>query len=371
MLLFKIKRDEILKPLQSIIGIVERRHTLPILSYVLIEKFQNQLTFTATDLEIQIATTTDFENSEIDFAITVSAKKLLDICRTYNEDTIINFEKDDNKIFIKANKSRFNLQTLPSNDFPKITNFIESKISISLTQKKLKELFDQVQYAIAIQDLRYYLNGLLLIAESETIKLIATDGHRLSMISHQLLDKINTTTVEEIIIPRKSIIEVNKLLNNSEDQINIEIGQNQVRFKFSNTLLISKIIEGKFPDYNKVIPTNYQNVFTISRINFLQALLRVSILTNEKFSGVRLILSQNCLRILCNNSEQEEAQEELEIEYNGIPLDIGFNIKYLLDVLNNYNFEKITCSFGEVNSSGFFTIPDNDNFKYVVMPMRI
>lgn len=371
MLILNIKRDDILKPLQTIYGIVERRHTLPILSNVLIEKTQNKLTLTATDLEIQISTISNCDVSDNDFSITVSAKKLLDICRSFSEDTIISFDQADNKILIKAGKSRFNLQTLPASDFPKNSSLIESKTSIFLTQQKLKELLDQVQYAMALQDIRYYLNGLLLIIESEAIKLVATDGHRLSMISHDLHQNIETFVNQEIILPRKSIIELSKLLNDTDEQINIEIGQNQVRFVFSNTLMISKIVEGKFPDYNKVIPSNYQNNFTISRIDLLQALLRASILSNEKFSGVRLILTQNCLRILCNNSEQEEAQEELEIEYDGIPLDIGFNIKYLLDVLNNLDDEKITCAFGDVNSSGFFTIPGKSNFKYVVMPMRI
>ncbi|MFA7240184.1 MAG: DNA polymerase III subunit beta [Sulfuricellaceae bacterium] len=371
MSLLKIKRDELLKPLQTVIGIVERRHTLPILSNVLIEKSTDQLALTATDLEIQILTRVNCDATSDEFSITVSAKKLQDICRAFTEDTSISFDKDDSKILVKAGKSRFSLQTLPAADFPKLAALTDTKCAIAISQKIFKELLDKIQYAMAVQDIRYYLNGLLLIIEPGAIKLVATDGHRLAMVAHDLPQLSNVTNIQEVILPRKSIIELVKLLADSDDEVNIEIGQNQVRFEFSNTVMSSKIVEGKFPDYNKVIPTNYQNNFTIERIILLQALQRAAILSNEKFSGVRLVLTENCLRILCSNNEQEEAQEELEIDYAGILLDIGFNIKYLLDVLNNLNDEKITCSFGDVNSSGLITVPGNEKFKYVVMPMRI
>ncbi len=233
-------------------------------------------------------------------------------------------------------------------------------------------LLDRVQYAMAQQDIRYYLNGLLLITDEDGIKMVATDGHRLALVMQNNTDIRKEGTIhQEVILPRKSVIELVKLLNDSEEPISIEIGQNQVRFTFSNIVMVSKIVEGKFPDYTKVVPNNYQNHITINRSLLLHALQRVSILSNEKFSGVRLVLTQNSLRILCNNNEQEEAQEELEIDYEGLPLDIGFNVRYLLDVLNNLDDEKIVCSFGDVNSSALITRPENANFKYVVMPMRI
>lgn len=370
MQLLNIKRDNLLKPLQSVIGIVERRHTLPILSNVLIEKSQHQLTLIATDLEIQISAQINCEDINQEFSLTVSAKKLQDICRAFSDETSLVLDKDDGRIQVKAGKSRFNLQTLPSEDFPKISTLTDCKRLITLPQKILKDLLDQVQYAMAQQDIRYYLNGLLLIIEHNKLKVVATDGHRLAMVSHDLPDLSEGNDFQEVILPRKSVIELIKLLNENDD-VTIEIGHNQAKFSFSNITMISKIVEGKFPDYNKVIPTNYQNSITIDRITLLQALQRVAILSNEKFSGVRLILTQNSLRILCSNTEQEEAQEELEITYDGIPLDIGFNIKYLLDVLTNLESEKVTCSFGDVNSSGLMTVPNDDNFKYVVMPMRI
>lgn len=371
MQLLNIKRDALLKPLQAVIGIVERRHTLPILSNVLIEKSQHQLTLMATDLEIQISSIISCDDPNQEFSITVSAKKLQDICRAFNEDTFFSFDKEDGRIQVKTGKSNFNLQTLPAEDFPRIVALTDCKRSITIPQKILRKLLDQVQYAMAQQDIRYYLNGLLLITEPNKIKVVTTDGHRLAMVTLDMPQLAEVTDIQEVILPRKSVIELIKLLNDSDDEVNIEIGQNQAKFSFSNIVMISKIIEGKFPDYNKVIPINYQNNITIERTSLLQALQRVAILSNEKFSGVRMVLTQNCLRILCSNTEQEEAQEELEISYDGIPLDIGFNIKYLLDVLINLNNEKVTCSFGDVNSSGLITVPNDDNFKYVVMPMRI
>jgi DNA polymerase III subunit beta len=375
MQLIEISRDALLKPLQSVIGIVERRHTLPILSNVLIEKVQNELTLMATDLEIQISTKIDCKDNDNkdnqEFSITVSAKKLQDICRAFSEEILLTLNKEDTKIQVKAGRSRFSLQTLPAEDFPKITALNGILNTIKIPQNTFKMLLDRVQYAMAQQDIRYYLNGLLLITEPGFIKVVATDGHRLALIMHSIALQSEESKGQEVILPRKSVIELIKLLNDSDEEVTIDIGQNQVKFAFSNTVMISKIVEGKFPDYNKVVPTNHQNNIVINRIQILHALQRASILSNEKFSGVRLVLTQNTLRIICSNNEQEEAQEELEIYYEGMPLDIGFNVRYLLDVLNNLDDEEIICSFGDVNSSALITSPNNDNFKYVVMPMRI
>lgn len=366
----EISRDSLLKPLQSVIGIVERRHTLPILSNLFIEQSSSELTLLATDLEIQISTKVPNEGAKQDFSITVSAKKLQDICRAFSEDTLINFEKDDSKIQVKAGKSRFSLQTLPAEDFPRLSVASEYTNKIDMPQTVLKNLLNRVQYAMAQQDIRYYLNGLLFIAEPGKIKVVATDGHRLAMVAQDLTDDLNTT-VQEVILPRKSVLELVKLLADVDDPVSIEFATNQVKFTFADIVMITKIVEGKFPDYNKVIPVNYQNMFTLERNTLLHALQRASILSSEKFSGVRLVLTQNSIRILCSNNEQEEAQEELEIDYMGMPLDIGFNVRYLLDVLNNLTENEIVCSFGDVNSSALITLPNNDDFKYVVMPMRI
>lgn len=374
MLLIQTNRDALLKPLQCVIGIVEKRHTLPILSNILIEKAGGNLSIIATDLEIQITSTSICQDELPDFSITTSAKKLQDICRAFSDNSQISLEKDDARLQIKIGKSRFNLQTLPANDFPKLAPPEENRYCLKITQKTLKDLLNLVQYAMAQQDIRYYLNGLLLVVESKQIRVVSTDGHRLGMACFPLGDAENTTdekALREVILPRKTVIELVKLLGDNDEAVTIEIGQNQICFSFSNIILVSKIIEGKFPDFNRVIPADYQNHIQIDRILLLQSLQRASILSNEKFRGVRLVLTQNSLRIICNNNEQEEAQEEIEVIYTGEPLDIGFNVNYLLDVLTNLNNPSITLSFGDANSSGLFTIPGNEYFKYVVMPMRI
>lgn len=373
MLLIQTNRDALLKPLQSVIGIVERRHTLPILSNILIEKTGENLSIIATDLEIQITATSICQDELPDFSITTSAKKLQDICRAFPESSQISLEKDDSRLQIKVGKSQFNLQTLPSNDFPKLVPSGENRYCLKTTQKTLKYLLNLVQYAMAQQDIRYYLNGLLLVVESKLLRVVATDGHRLGMACSPLenIEDTEERSPQEVILPRKTVIELIKLLSDKDEEVTIEISQNQTRFSFANIILVSKIVEGRFPDYNRVIPADYQNHIQIDRILFLQSLQRASILSNEKFRGVRLVLTQNSLRTICNNSEQEEAQEEIEVSYTGEPLDIGFNVNYLLDVLTNLNNNSITLSFGDANSSGLFTIPGNEYFKYVVMPMRI
>jgi len=373
MLLIQTNRDALLKPLQSVIGIVERRHTIPILSNILIEKTGENLSIIATDLEIQITATSICQDEVPDFSITTSAKKLQDICRAFPESSQISLEKDDSRLQIKVGKSQFNLQTLPSNDFPKLVPSGENRYCLKTTQKTLKYLLNLVQYAMAQQDIRYYLNGLLLVVESKLLRVVATDGHRLGMACSPLenIEDTEERSPQEVILPRKTVIELIKLLSDKDEEVTIEISQNQTRFSFANIILVSKIVEGRFPDYNRVIPADYQNHIQIDRILFLQSLQRASILSNEKFRGVRLVLTQNSLRTICNNSEQEEAQEEIEVSYTGEPLDIGFNVNYLLDVLTYLNNNSITLSFGDANSSGLFTIPGNEYFKYVVMPMRI
>ncbi len=369
MKLIETDKDTLLKPLQTVTGIVERRHTLPILSNVLIERKQEKISFIATDLEIQITTSADDAHPVgEEYAVTVAAKKLQDILRALPDKAQVVLEMGENRLHVKAGKSRFNLQTLPVEDFPKFPENTESQGKITVQQKELKHILSMVQYAMAQQDIRYYLNGLLLLVEENYLRVVATDGHRLAF---ALMKLEAPQTKTEVILPRKVVLELARLLNDSDEPVTVEILQNQVRFSFSNVILVSKVVDGKFPDYNRVIPTGYEKQFVINRVLLLQTLQRASILSNEKFRGVRLILTTGNLRIVCNNSEQEEAQEELELQYDGEALDIGFNITYLLDVLNNLNNETVQCSFGDANSSALISIPGNDDFKYVVMPMRI
>lgn len=368
MLLIKATKELLLKPLQSVTGVVERRHTLPILANVLIGQNGGAISFAATDLEIQITSFTSCETSDQPITITVGAKKLQDILRSLPDNSMISLETQDSRLQIKAGHSRFHLQTLPPEDFPKLAQSEAQSGKLILTQKALKGLLSLVQYAMAQQDIRYYLNGLLFVIEGSLLKLVATDGHRLAFASSTLNNEYEK---QEVIIPRKAILELSKLLTDSDEELSLEILQSQVRFEFSNVVVISKVVDGKFPDYTKVIPSNYTQHLTIGRLQLLQALQRASILSNEKIRGVRLVITEKSLRIICTNTEQEEAQEEFDIEYNGTPLDIGFNISYLLDVLTNLNEETVECAFADSNSSILISIPGKSDFKYVVMPMRI
>lgn len=371
MKLVQIKRDVLLKPLQAVTGIVEKRHTLPILSNVLIEKRQEKLMLVATDLEIQISTGFAIEGKKSgeDTKLTVSARKLQDILRALPEEAEAVLEAQNNRLQVRAGKSRFNLQTLPANDFPVLADPGNLQAKISLSQKQLRDLLLLVQYAMAQQDIRYYLNGLLLVLEGNHVRVVATDGHRLSYASGQQPQQQQEK--REVILPRKAVQELAKLLADSEDSVEVELYASQVVFRFANVELVTKVIDGKFPDYTRVIPTNYQKHISLERAQLLQALQRAAILSNEKFRGVRWVLTAGSLRISCTNNEQEEAQEELEIAYTGEPLDVGFNITYLLDVLNNVQDETVECAFGDANSSMLITLPKNSEFRYVVMPMRI
>jgi DNA polymerase III subunit beta len=368
MKLIQTQRDALLKPLQAVTGIVERKHTLPILSNVLLERKDGFLNFTATDLEIQVMTSSDCPPDGEGIAVTVSARKLQDILRSLPETAQVSLDVSDNRLHVKAERSRFNLQTLPAQDFPRIAEPIESGVSFPIRQGALRHLLSLVQYAMAQQDIRYYLNGLLMIVEAGTVTVVATDGHRLALAS---LKTDQDAPRHEVIVPRKAVLELIKLLSESDDPVRIDVLGNQVRFSFGATLLVSKVVDGKFPDYKRVIPAGYQNRLEIDRQVLLHALQRAAILSNEKFRGVRWILSRNTLRIACTNTEQEEAQEELEIDYQGDALDIGFNVTYLLDVLSNLEAATVTCALGDANSSAVLTVPGGEDFLYVVMPMRI
>jgi len=369
MKLVQLERDALLKPLQAVTGIVEKRHTLPILSNVLIERKSGYLMLMATDLEIQVASRTELDKSAgEDMSLTVSARKLQDILRALPEGAEAVLDVQNNRLQVRSGKSRFNLQTLPVADFPALADPGAAQGKIAMPQKALRELLLLVQYAMAQQDIRYYLNGLLIVLDGEQVKVIATDGHRLSYAARPLGQQQEK---REVILPRKAVLELGRLLADSEDAVTIEIFASLVRFSFGSTVLTTKIIDGKFPDYTRVVPTNYQKRFSIKRQDLLQSLQRAAILSNEKFRGVRWMVAANSLRISCTNNEQEEAQEEMEIAYGGDALDIGFNITYLLDVLNNVHCDSVECSFGDANSSMLITVPDNREFRYVVMPMRI
>ncbi|HET7776539.1 MAG TPA: DNA polymerase III subunit beta [Azospira sp.] len=368
MLLIKTQRDTLLSPLQSVSGIVEKRHTLPILSNVLLEKKGDALTFLATDIEIQITTSAPAEGGEGDGAVTVGARKLQDILRSLPEGTEVSLVLEDKRLLVRGGKSRFTLQTLPADDFPRMAIGNEDAKRFSVTQKQFRQLLAQTQYAMAAQDVRYYLNGLLLLTEGKELRAVATDGHRLAFASMEIEAELPR---QELILPRKTVLELNRLLTDTDAPLEITLTPNQVRFAFGHVVLVSKLIDGKFPDYERVIPATLKNSLVLGRTALLQSMVRAAILTNEKFRGVRLVLQGNSLKVMAANAEQEEAQEELEVEYAGDSLVVGFNVGYVLDVLNNVSNDTVTLNFNDANSSALITVPGNDRFKYVVMPMRI
>ncbi len=367
MQLRQIARDALLKPLQAVSGIVERRHTLPILANVLLEQKESGLHVTATDLEMQITAVADIPGKDGQ-ATTVAARKLQDLLRALPDGSMLNVEAAGNKMTVRAGRSRFNLQTMAAGDYPRISLGTEQLQTLSLPQKDLRGLFALAEFAMAQQDIRYYLNGMLLVVDQASLQAVATDGHRLSWAS---LAVPGSYTRQEVILPRKTVLELGKLLADSEEPVTLDILANQVRFRFGNVELVSKVVDGKFPDYNRVIPSGYTKLLELDRLELLSALQRAAILSNEKFRGVRVVLSDGELKIICTNAEQEEAEEVLEVPYKGESLDIGFNITYLLDVLQNLDSERVRLGFGDANSSALVSMPDRDDYKYVVMPMRI
>ncbi|MFT3800777.1 MAG: DNA polymerase III subunit beta [Burkholderiaceae bacterium] len=372
----KANRDAVLKPLQVVAGIVERRHTLPILANILITKNGENVSFLATDVEIQIQTTASLSSGAEQGATTVQAKKLIDILKALPDGVEVSVAVNNKKAAITAGKSRFALQTLGAEEFPTMTIADAFNASFELPQKKLKHLFHMVHFAMAQQDIRYYLNGLLLVTDGHSVKVVATDGHRLAYCETQLEgDDVPPMPRHDVIIPRKTVLELQRLLADSDEAVQIDVASNQVRLRFGEVEMVSKLVEGKFPDYQRVIPSGYQRYVRVSREVLAASLNRASILTTDKFKGVRLTLSPATLKVQTNNAEQEEAVDELEVDYHdggdGKTLEIGFNVSYLLDVLANLKSDEVQIDLGDANTSALLTVPGDDSFRYVVMPMRI
>ena len=374
MIVLKTTQNQLLGALQSVAGIVERRHTLPVLANVLLRKNGETVQLTTSDLEIQIRTAATLGGDSGNFATTVGARKLIDILRTMPADQTVSLESQASKLILKGGKSKFTLQTLPAEDFPLVQEAPSFGTAFKVPQKTLKNLLDQVAFAMAVHDIRYYLNGILFVAEGRQLSLVATDGHRLAFSSAKL--DTDVPNKQEVILPRKTVIELQRLLSDAggENQPHIEMqfANNQAKFTFGGMEFVTKLVEGKFPDYNRVIPKNHKNSVTLGRAPLLASLQRTAILTSEKFKGVRLNFEPGTLRVASNNAEQEEAVDELDIDYGGDAIEIGFNVTYLIDALANMSQqEMIKIELQDANSSALVTLPDDTNFKYVVMPMRI
>ena len=369
MIVFKSTQDQVLSALQSVSGIVERRQTLPILANVMLRKTGASVQLTTSDLEIQIRTHAELGGDEGDFATTIAARKLIDILRTMPADQNVSLESTGGKLILKGGKSRFTLQSLPAADFPLVQEAANFGPTFSVPQQTLKALMNRVAFSMAIHDIRYYLNGILFVAEGNNLSLVATDGHRLAY-ANATLD-VAIPSKQEVILPRKTVLELQRLLSDKDGAIDMQFAGNQAKFSFDGMEFVTKLVEGKFPDYNRVIPRNHTNELVLGRQTLLSSLQRTAIMTSDKFKGVRLNIEPGSLRITASNAEQEEATDEIEIEYAGDAIEIGFNVTYLMDVLTNMNQDMVRLSLSDGNSSALITLPDSEDFKYVVMPMRI
>ncbi|MDZ7592777.1 MAG: DNA polymerase III subunit beta [Rubrivivax sp.] len=369
MIVLKAAQAQVLEALQSVAGIVERRHTLPILANVLLRKNGDSIEFTTSDLEIQVRTHATLGGDVGQMATTVGARKLIDILRALPPDQVMTLSSAQNKLVLQGGKSRFTLQTLPADDFPLVNESVDFGPTFSVPQKTLRDLVNQVHFAMAVHDIRYYLNGILFIAEGRTLTLVATDGHRLALGQAQLAAEVPSK--QEVILPRKTVLELQRLLKDEETPIEMRFANNQAKFSFSGMEFVTKLVEGKFPDYNRVIPKNHKNALVLGRAPLLASLQRAAILTSEKFKGVRVNLEPGVLRIASSNAEQEEAKEELEVDYEGDAIDIGFNVTYLIDVLANMGQEMVKLELQDSSASVLMSVPGETGFKYVVMPMRI
>ncbi len=370
---FSIQRESLLKPLQLVSGVVERRQTLPILSNVLLKAGQEGLSIIATDLEIEMSAKTQLDCSEPG-EVTLPARKFMDICRALPEQAMIEINTDGSeesggRAVVRSGKSRFVLSTLPAAEFPNIGAF-ESTLDFSISHTALKTLISSTSFAMAQQDIRYYLNGLLLEVANGRVRAVATDGHRLALNDAASAD-IRVSEAQQIILPRKAVNELSRLLDDSDSLIHVQIGSNHIRLSTLTMGFTSKLIDGRFPDYHRVVPQNGDKVITSDREILKQALVRTSILSNEKHRSVRLMLTKGNLRLFAHNPEQEQAEEEVAVDYNGFDIEIGFNVNYMVDALSAINTPQIRLVLTDPNSCCLIQGVGKEDCKYVVMPMRL
>jgi len=363
----QISRGELLSALQSVIGVVERRQSLPILSNLLLEAKDDQLSIIATDLELQIERRVQVQNLKPG-RITAPARKLHDICRGLPEGAMLSLESTDGKLLLKSGRSRFSLATLPAEEFP-VFSSDGGETQLTVTNRELKDLLSRTQFAMAQQDVRYYLNGLMIEIRPNRLRAVATDGHRLAMA--ELQRELPAQKDAQIILPRKTVLELQRLLDNTENEVKLALTANQIQVELDDVRLTSKLIEGRFPDYERVIPEDSDKILRCERQKVRAALSRAAILSNEKFRGVRLQISDEMLRIQTQNPEQEEAEEEVEINYNGAPLEIGFNVSYLLDALDAVEGDEFIFKLRGPDASGLIHDAAQASGKFVVMPMRL
>lgn len=365
---FTITREALLKPLQLVAGVVERRQTLPVLSNVLLVAEGDQLSLTGTDLEVEMVGRTQLLEPAQAGEITVPAKKLMDICKSLPDQSTIEITQEEHRVILQAGRSRFMLSSLPANEFPNIDE-VEGQIELSLPQAQLRRVIDRTAFAMAQQDVRYYLNGLLLEVKSDELRAVATDGHRLATCGVSVELAIEGKT--QVIVPRKAVLELAKLMTDPESNVELVLSNNHVRAQVGDYTFTSKLVDGKFPDYERVIPRNGNKVLVADRQALRQVFARTAILSNEKYRGVRLLMEDNNLQVVANNPEQEQAEESIGVEYQGELLEIGFNVSYLQDVLSVLSGDDMKMTLADANSSAVMEETDGGDALYVVMPMRL
>ncbi len=364
---FSIERSHLIKPLQQVSGALGGRPTLPILGNLLLKVEENTLSMTATDLEVELISRVTLEGDFEAGSITVPSRKFLDICRGLPDDAVITFVLDGDRVQVRSGRSRFSLATLPANDFPNIEDW-QSEVEVSLTQAELRGLIEKTQFSMANQDVRYYLNGMLFEIDGTTLRSVSTDGHRMAVSLVQLgAEFVN----KQIIVPRKGVQELVKLLDAPEQPVVLQIGSSNVRAEVNNFVFTSKLVDGRFPDYRRVMPQSTSKTLETNCDELRQAFSRAAILSNEKFRGVRVNLADNEMRITANNPEQEEAEEMLDVSFEGDAIEIGFNVSYVLDVLNTLRCERVRISMSDANASALIENADDDSALYVVMPIRL
>lgn len=364
---FETLRNTLLSPIQAVTGVVERRQTMPILANLLLSVGETGLAVTATDMEVELAATANVDIKEKG-EVTVPARKILDICRALPEGAKVTVALDKGKLTLRSGHSRFSLATLPAADFPVVED-IKAQRSFCVAQAKLRDLLTRTAFSMAQQDVRYYLNGLLMEISEQQLRAVATDGHRLALCD--LKASFGGSGTQQVIVPRKSVVELQRLLSDREDEIYVELGANHIKISLPEIRLISKLIDGRFPEYERVVPKGGDKILVANRAELHEALNRAAILSNEKYRGVRLQLTPKTLKILAHNPEQEEAEDEIEIQYQGADLEIGFNVTYLLEALSALDHEQVQITLTDANNSCLITAPQNEVCRYVVMPMRL
>ena len=361
------RREAILSPLQSVIGVVERRQTMPILANVLLSAKGGRLAVTATDLEVELVATSEVDvqrNGEI----TVPGRKLLDICRALPEGAEITLTLDGDRMSVRARKSRFTLSTLPAAEFPTVEE-INAQQTLKVPQKDFRRLLEKTHFSMAQQDVRYYLNGLLLETSAKSLRSVATDGHRLALCDVDLPE--GAKPGQQVIVPRKGVLELQRILGAEDQILEVAIGSNHVRVQIGDIRFTSKLIDGRFPEYSRVIPANPPRVISAVRDDLRHALQRAAILSNEKYRGIRFVVKPNLLTIQSHNPEQEEAEEEVEVVYAGEDIEIGFNVNYLLDALASVEGTEVEVGLTDGNSSCLIRSASDPGARFVVMPMRL